>query len=146
MWKIEHCAMKFEWLSCLLFVDWIHFFGHFCLVFIVILNNLHFYFRMIRLLEPKKHDICLNIPVRARALGHGCLGCLVFPLADSRHRLLPLRFSRSGKTSGRSKRLIQVLRIVNFSHVIFTYVDTAMLTINQSFALLWSKMRSVWQG
>ena len=69
------------------------------------------YFRMIRLLvcNQSKNDTCLNHPFWVSALSPDIHGCLVFPLADSRHCLLPLRFSRSGKTSGRSKRLIQVI-------------------------------------
>ena len=66
---------------------------------------------MIRLLacNQSKNDTCLNRPFWVSALSPDNYGRLVFPLADSSHCLLPLRFGRSGKTSGRSKRLIQVI-------------------------------------
>ena len=66
---------------------------------------------MIRLLacNQSKNDTCLNHPFWVSALSPDNHGCLVFPLADSSHCLLPLRFGRSGKTSGRSKRFIQVI-------------------------------------
>ena len=84
---------------------------------------LSIYFRMIRLLacNQSKNDTCLNHPFWVSALSPDNHGRLVFPLADSRHCLLPLRFGRSGKTSGRSKRLIKV--IYRFYKVLYRYLQ-----------------------
>ena len=84
---------------------------------------LSIFFRMIRLLacNQSKNDTCLNRPFWVSALSPVNHGRLVFPLADSSHCLLPLRFGRSGKTSGRSKRFIQV--IYRFNKVLYKYLQ-----------------------
>ena len=94
-----------------------------CFLFLTNLILLSIYFRMIRLLacNQSKNDTCLNHPFWVSALSPDNHGCLVFPLADSSHCLLPLRFGRSGKTSGRSKRFIQV--IYRFNKVLYKYLQ-----------------------